>query len=71
MSGMSEPDFEAVYEELARAIDAAGSEREALFLTKLVLLLAHRAGDAAVVRDAMAAALEDCAISALHDGPPP
>lgn len=71
MTGMPDADFEAIYEELAQAIDRAGPEKEALFLTRLALLLAHRAGDAAAVRQAMAEALEDCATSALREPPPP
>jgi hypothetical protein len=36
--------MEKVYDQLAAAIDLAGPEREALFLTRLVMILAHRAG---------------------------
>jgi len=38
------PDLEAVYDDLAEAVDRAGDRRE-LFLAKLALLLAHELGD--------------------------
>jgi hypothetical protein len=59
MSKMPFDDLEAVYEALATAIDTAGTEREALFLTKLALLLGHELGDAAIFRRAIQTALED------------
>lgn len=37
--------LERVYDQLAAAIDRAGEANEALFLTKLVMVMAHRAGD--------------------------
>ena len=37
----------SAYEALATAIDAAGPEREALFLTRLALVLGHELGDVA------------------------
>jgi len=37
-------DLERVYEQLAAAIDRAGQANEALFLAKLVMVMAHRAG---------------------------
>ena len=37
MSAMPFEDFETAYEALAMAIDSAGPEREALFLTRLAL----------------------------------
>ena len=37
MSKMPFDDLEAAYEALATAIDTAGAEREALFLTRLAL----------------------------------
>ena len=42
MTAMPSEDFEAAYETLAVAIDSAGPEHEALFLTRLALLLATR-----------------------------
>jgi hypothetical protein len=51
-------DLEAVYETLATAIDAAGAEREVLFLTRLALVLGHKLGDVSAFREAVATALE-------------
>ncbi len=47
-------DLEAAYETLARAIDAAGPEKEALFLARLALVLAHEGGDIGLFRRAVA-----------------
>lgn len=58
MSKMPSEDFEAAYEVLATAIDSAGSQREALFLTRLALVLGHELGDIAVFRNAVRTALE-------------
>jgi hypothetical protein len=58
MSAMPFEDFEAAYEALATAIDAAGPEREALFLTRLALLLGHELGDITAFRNAIKTALE-------------
>jgi hypothetical protein len=51
--------LETVYESLALAVDSAGPAREALFLSKLVLLLAQRLGEAALVQQDIATALRD------------
>jgi hypothetical protein len=51
-------DFETAYETLAAAIDLAGPEREALFLTRLALVLAHELGDIAVFQNAVKTALD-------------
>lgn len=56
-------DLERLYESLARHIDRVGADREALFLAKLVLLLAHEVGDGKVI--------ERCVRSALADLPVP
>ena len=45
MSVMPFEDLEIAYETLATAIDSAGPEREALFLTRLALVLGHELGD--------------------------
>ena len=58
MTAMPAEDFEAAYESLAMAIDSAGPEREALFLTRLALVLGHQLGDIAVFRNAIRTALE-------------
>ena len=52
MSAMPFEDFETAYETLATAIDQAGPAREALFLTRLALVLAHELGDIVVGRGA-------------------
>jgi hypothetical protein len=57
MSTMPFEDLESAYETLAMAIDSAGVQREALFLTRLVLLLGHQVGDATAFRNAVKAAL--------------
>jgi tRNA G18 (ribose-2'-O)-methylase SpoU len=59
MSPMPFEEFEAAYETLATAIDAAGRDHEALFLTKLVLLLGNELGDIGAFRDAIRAALDN------------
>ncbi|MDO9563553.1 MAG: hypothetical protein Q7J60_18205 [Bradyrhizobium sp.] len=61
MSAMPPEDFEAAYEALALAIDSAGPEREALFLTRLALVLGHELGDIAVFRSAIRTALDGIA----------
>ncbi|WP_291854034.1 hypothetical protein [Bradyrhizobium sp.] len=59
MSTMPSEDVEAAYEALAMAIDSAGAEREALFLTRLALVLGHELGDITAFRRAIKTALED------------
>ena len=61
MSTMPFEDLEAAYEALATAIDSAGAEREALFLTRLALLLANQLGDLAAFKNAVDSALEGLA----------
>jgi hypothetical protein len=61
MTAMPPEDFEAAYEALAMAIDSAGPQHEALFLTKLALVLGHELGDIAVFRRAIRTALEGVA----------
>ena len=58
MSTMSSADFETAYETLATAIDSAGPEREALFLTRLALVLAHELGDINAFQNAIKTALD-------------
>jgi hypothetical protein len=65
MSTMSFEDLEAAYEALATAIDSAGAQREALFLTRLALLLGHELGDISVFRNAVKTALDG-----LEQAPP-
>jgi hypothetical protein len=59
MSQIPSDDLEAAYEALAVAIDTAGEQREALFLTRLALLLAHELGDVAAFKRAVQTALEE------------
>lgn len=59
MSTLASGDLEAVYDSMAQAIDRAGPEREALFLAKLALQLAHRLGDPVAVGEAIEVALRD------------
>jgi hypothetical protein len=54
-------ELEAIWERLAEAIDRAGPEREALFLSKLAVLLADALGDRARAERLIEAALEDLA----------
>lgn len=61
MTAMPPEDFEAAYETLALAIDSAGPEHEALFLTRLALVLGHEVGDIAVFKAAIRTALEGIA----------
>jgi hypothetical protein len=58
MSTMSFEDLEAAYEALATAIDSAGAQREALFLTRLALVLIHELGDVTAFKKAVKTALE-------------
>ena len=58
MSTMPSADFEAAYETLATAIDSAGADREALFLTRLALVLGHELGDIAMFQKSVKAALD-------------
>ena len=58
MSTMPSADFETAYETLATAIDEAGPAHEALFLTRLALVLGHELGDVEVFRNAIKTALD-------------
>lgn len=55
--------MERVYDRLADAIDRAGPDNEAVFLTKLVLLMAHQAGPTLDVEACMDAALGTVAMT--------
>lgn len=52
-------ELERAYERLALAIDQAGREHEALFLTRLALVLAHRVGSFDVFNQSVDTALDD------------
>ena len=58
MSQMPFDDLEIAYETLATAIDTAGEQKEALFLTRLALVLGHELGDIAGFRKAIETALD-------------
>ena len=51
--------LETVYDALATAIDQAGPDKAQLFLVKLALLNANALGDAALVEQQIAKALQD------------
>jgi len=54
-------ELERIYDRLAEAVDAAGPENEALFLSKLCLVLADRLGDEEQVRECIETAGKDLA----------
>jgi hypothetical protein len=56
--------LERVYDQLAAAIDQAGEAHEALFLTKLVMVMAHRAGEGLDFGGCVATALENLGLPA-------
>lgn len=58
MSAMPFEDFETAYETLATAIDQAGPDHEALFLTRLALVLGHELGDISAFHKAVETALD-------------
>lgn len=58
-AGLPVGDLEAVYDELARAIDAAGPDRSELLLVKLALLNAQALGSEEVFRRQIEVALRD------------
>jgi hypothetical protein len=51
--------LETVYDALATAIDQAGADKAQLFLVKLALLNAKALGDASLVQQQIATALQD------------
>jgi hypothetical protein len=55
-AGLPPAERDALYRECALAIDAAGPERDRLFLARLALLLMETLGDAQRCREAIAAA---------------
>jgi hypothetical protein len=54
--GLTPAERDALYRACALAIDAAGPERDRLFLARLALLLMEALGDAGRCREALAAA---------------
>ena len=67
MSAMPFEDFETAYETLATAIDQAGRAREALFLTRLALVLGHQLGDVAAFRKARRDRARRAGIASVRD----
>ncbi len=59
MNTLKPTELEEIYSVLAEAIDAAGPERESVFLTKLTLVLANELGDPEAVRQAVMIATQD------------
>lgn len=59
ISTLSTNELEQVYDHLAQGITAAGSEKEALFLTKLALLLANQVGNGEKVAASIDEALKN------------
>ncbi len=51
--------LEQVYDQLAEGITQAGADKEALFLTKLALLLANQVGDEDQVSESIDEALKN------------
>ncbi|WP_372832973.1 hypothetical protein [Pontibacterium sp.] len=51
--------LEQVYDQLAEGVTQAGVDKEALFLTKLALLLANQVGDADQVSESIHEALKN------------
>ena len=58
-TGLDIAGLETAYDQLALAIDAAGSEKSELFLVKLALLAAQQMGDAPSFVDLIARAQKD------------
>ncbi|WP_296574476.1 hypothetical protein [Phreatobacter sp.] len=56
--------LERVYDQLAAAIDEAGEAHQSLFLAKLVIVMAHRAGDGLDFDTCVATALENLGLPA-------
>lgn len=59
---LSEEDMEKTYDRVAQAIDTVAEDRQALFLGKLCLTLAHKLGELEQVEDAVAIALQDLSV---------
>ncbi|WP_321394898.1 DUF2783 domain-containing protein [Emcibacter sp.] len=46
-------ELEKIYDRLAEALDKAGEDKHALFLARLVMVLAQQSGDPEMVREAI------------------
>ena len=56
---LSFEDLERIYSQLADAIDQVGADKEALFLSKLALILERELGDPERIHEAVEAAKQD------------
>ena len=59
MANLKPEELERIYDLMAEAIDAAGPDKEALFLSRLCLVLANELGNEKQVRDCITNASED------------
>ena len=59
MNTLSFSQLEQIYDELAQAIDQVGTERESIFLAKLVILLSNEYGNGARVSELIQQCLRD------------
>jgi hypothetical protein len=57
--GMEFQDLETVYDLLANAIDDVGRDNEAIFLSKVCLILSHSTGDLNLVETSIESAKQD------------
>ncbi len=70
MTPMPFASLEEAYEILAQAIDQAGRDQEAVFLTRLALVLAHEVGDIEIFKRSVRAALGDAGGGVPHSSRP-
>ncbi len=56
---MTNAQLEAAYDVISEGIDAAGAEKQTLFLAKLAFALANLVGDSGQVAEAVEASLRD------------
>jgi hypothetical protein len=59
MSKLKPEQLERIYDLMAEAIDAAGPDKESLFLSKLCLALANQLGDKKCIQECIAIAARD------------
>ena len=65
MTTLTFEQLETLYDELATAIDRAGPQREAVFLSKLVLCMAHEWGQGSRISELIEQCLAQPAPSAV------
>lgn len=56
MANLKPEELERIYDLMAEAIDAVGTDKESLFLAKLCLSLANELGDEELIRECIAIA---------------